>query len=112
MKDAHFRRALTWRSGALWHCRTQERPALPALDRERSGRDDRSMAIVTRDEHESALTALARDVADPREGILGPRSVAWQLGGDLAIFLGGGRAALLQLAHPMVAYAVDQHSRA
>ena len=68
------------------------------------------MAIVSRDEHESALAALAREIRDPREGILGPRSIAWRLGGDLAVFLGGGRAALLQLAHPMVAYAVEQHS--
>jgi uncharacterized protein (DUF2236 family) len=68
------------------------------------------MRIVTRDEHEAALSALAREVRDPREGILGPHSVAWQLGGDLAVFLGGGRAALLQIAHPMVAYAVDHHS--
>src|SRR5882724_2425072 len=69
------------------------------------------MRIVTHDEHEAALTALAREVGDPREGILGPRSIAWQLGGDLAVFLGGGRAALLQIAHPAVAYAVDHHSR-
>ncbi|MEO8699955.1 MAG: oxygenase MpaB family protein, partial [Kofleriaceae bacterium] len=48
---------------------------------------------------------------DPREGILGPRSVGWQLGADLGLFLGGGRAALLQLAHPMVAHAIDHHSR-
>jgi len=27
------------------------------------------------------------------------------------VFLGGGRAALLQLAHPMVAHAIDHHSR-
>ncbi|MGE5185760.1 MAG: oxygenase MpaB family protein [Acidobacteriota bacterium] len=70
------------------------------------------MRVVTRDEHEAALAELARDVRDPREGILGPGSVAWRLGGDLAVFLGGGRAALLQLAHPMVAHAVDDHSRA
>jgi uncharacterized protein (DUF2236 family) len=70
------------------------------------------MRIVTHDEHEAALSALAHDVVDPREGILGPRSLAWQLGGDLAVFLGGGRAALLQIAHPGVAYAVEQHSRA
>src|ERR1043166_278890 len=69
------------------------------------------MATVTREEHAAALAELARSVASPREGVLGPRSVAWQLGGDLAVFLGGGRAALLQLAHPMVAYAVDQHSK-
>jgi len=68
------------------------------------------MAIVRREELEAALAELIASVRDPREGILGPRSVAWQLGGDLGVFLGGGRAALLQLAHPMVAYAVDQHS--
>ena len=69
------------------------------------------MMVVTREELERSLAELARSVRDPREGILGPRSVAWRLGGDLAIFLGGGRAALLQLAHPFVAYAVDHHSR-
>lgn len=69
------------------------------------------MPVVTREDHEASLAALAREIRDPREGILGPRSTAWKVGGDLAVFLGGGRAALLQLAHPMVAYAVDQHSR-
>jgi uncharacterized protein (DUF2236 family) len=68
------------------------------------------MAIVRREELESALAELSATVRDPREGILGPRSVAWRIGGDLGVFLGGGRAALLQLAHPQVAYAVDHHS--
>lgn len=69
------------------------------------------MAIVTRAELEASLSELCTHVRDPREGILGPRSVAWRLGGDLAIFLGGGRASLLQLAHPMVAHAIDHHSK-
>ncbi|HEY5926555.1 MAG TPA: oxygenase MpaB family protein [Kofleriaceae bacterium] len=69
------------------------------------------MPVVTRDQLEASLAELASSVRDPRAGILGPHSLAWRLGGDLAVFLGGGRAALLQLAHPMVAYAVDQHSR-
>jgi uncharacterized protein (DUF2236 family) len=69
------------------------------------------VALVTREQLESSLASLAAEVRDPAEGILGPRSVAWKLGGDLAVFLGGGRAALLQLAHPMVAYAVDHHSK-
>jgi uncharacterized protein (DUF2236 family) len=68
------------------------------------------MAIVTREDHEAALAALAREVTNPREGILGPRSIAWQLGGDLGVFMGGGRAALLQIALPQVAYAIDHHS--
>jgi uncharacterized protein (DUF2236 family) len=66
--------------------------------------------IVTRADLEASLAALRRQVPDPRAGILGPRSIAWQIFGDLAVFLGGGRAALLQLAHPMVAYAIAQHS--
>jgi len=67
--------------------------------------------IVTWTELEASLAQLRAQIADPRGGILGPSSVAWQLGSDLALFLGGGRAALLQLAHPFVAYAIDQHSR-
>jgi uncharacterized protein (DUF2236 family) len=66
--------------------------------------------IVTRADLEASLAALRRQIPDSRAGILGPGSIAWQLGGELAVFLGGGRAALLQLAHPMVAYAIAQHS--
>src|SRR5450432_2466617 len=67
--------------------------------------------IVTREDLELSLRDLAHEVRNDRAGILGPGSVAWRLGGDLGVFLGGGRAALLQLAHPMVAYAIDHHSR-
>src|SRR6185312_7531200 len=67
--------------------------------------------IVTAEEHEASLAALVQNVRDPRAGILGPDSISWRIGGDLAIFLGGGRAAMLQLAHPMVAYAIDHHSK-
>jgi len=66
--------------------------------------------VVTRADLEDSLAALREEIRDPRAGILGPHSLAWQLGGDLAVFLGGGRAALLQLAHPMIAYAIAQHS--
>jgi len=68
--------------------------------------------VVSRDDLEAALAALVAEVSDPCAGIHGPHSASWRLAGDLGVFLGGGRAALLQLAHPMVAYAVDHHSRA
>jgi uncharacterized protein (DUF2236 family) len=68
--------------------------------------------VVTRDDLDAALAALVDEVSDPCAGIHGPHSAAWRLAGDLGVFLGGGRAALLQLAHPMVAYAVAHHSRA
>jgi uncharacterized protein (DUF2236 family) len=73
--------------------------------------DDRVVAIVTWNQLEASLAQLRAHVADPRAGLFGPRSVAWQLGGDLGLFIGGGRAALLQLAHPFVAHAIDQHSK-
>jgi uncharacterized protein (DUF2236 family) len=71
------------------------------------------MLVVTRDALEASLAELRRtlDDRDPRAGILGPGSTAWRIGGDLGLFLGGGRAGLLQLAHPMVAHAIDHHSR-
>lgn len=48
--------------------------------------------------------------AEPRAGIFGPGSVSWKINRESALFLGAGRAALLQLAHPWVAIALDQHS--
>jgi uncharacterized protein (DUF2236 family) len=35
----------------------------------------------------------------------------WRIARDSIVFLGAGRAALLQLAHPYVAHAIDQHSQ-
>lgn len=69
------------------------------------------MAVVARDELEACLAELRARVADPRAGVFGPDSLAWEIASDMVLFAGGGRAALLQLAHPMVAYAIEQHSR-
>jgi uncharacterized protein (DUF2236 family) len=68
------------------------------------------MAVVVRADLEAQLAELRAGVADPRAGLFGPGSATWQIASDVALFAGGGRAALLQLAHPMVAYAIDQHS--
>jgi uncharacterized protein (DUF2236 family) len=54
--------------------------------------------------------AVAEGVADPRSGIFGASSISWKVNRESALFLGAGRAALLQLAHPWVAAALDQHS--
>lgn len=47
---------------------------------------------------------------NPRAGIFGPESITWKINRESALFLGAGRAALLQLAHPWVATALEQHS--
>ncbi len=66
--------------------------------------------VVGRDDLERSIAALRAEVADPRAGIYGPDSVSWLVDRELVTFVAGGRAALLQLAHPAVAHAVDQHS--
>ena len=53
--------------------------------------------------------ALSRSI-DPVAGIYGPDSMMWRVGKEMISFFGAGRAVLLQLAHPWVANAIDQHS--
>lgn len=65
---------------------------------------------VSRDDLERALEELRREVTRPEAGIWGPGTVAWMVTRELVTFLAGGRAILLQLAHPFVASAIDQHS--
>jgi uncharacterized protein (DUF2236 family) len=69
-----------------------------------------SSTLVTRDHLERHIAAAERRVARPGEGIFGPDSITWRVNRESALFLAAGRAALLQLAHPWVATALDQHS--
>jgi hypothetical protein len=71
---------------------------------------EQGMAPVTRAALEAELERLRADVGDPRAGIFGPGSKLWEVNRSSAVFLGAGRAALLQLAHPWVATAIEQHS--
>ncbi len=43
-------------------------------------------------------------------GFYGPESVTWKIGRETAILFGGARAVLMQLAHPLVAMGVSEHS--
>ncbi|HET8840473.1 MAG TPA: oxygenase MpaB family protein [Ktedonobacteraceae bacterium] len=43
-------------------------------------------------------------------GYYGPDSITWKIGREWAVLLGGGRAVLMQLAHPLVALGVSNHS--
>jgi uncharacterized protein (DUF2236 family) len=69
------------------------------------------VGLVTRSDLERRLARLAAEVRNPRAGVFGPGSRVWSLNREAMIFLGGGRAALLQLAHPAVAQAIADHSR-
>jgi uncharacterized protein (DUF2236 family) len=65
---------------------------------------------ATRDDLEQHIAAAAQQVRRPIEGVFGADSVTWRINRESALFLGAGRAVLLQLAHPWVAAALDQHS--
>lgn len=67
-------------------------------------------AVVTRADLEARLDRVRAEVGDPRGGIFGPDSKVWEVNRESLVFLGAGRAALLQLAHPFVAFAIEQHS--
>ena len=70
-----------------------------------------SPRIVTETDLDSEL-ALVRSVASrPAAGVFGPGSMIWQVMREDLVFLGAGRALLLQLAHPWVATAIVEHSQ-
>lgn len=66
---------------------------------------------ITREEFRARLEDATRRTIRPVEGIFGPESVTWHLLRESLGMLGGGRAALLQTAHPWVAQGVSHHSK-
>ena len=62
-------------------------------------------------EHARARALALASGCGPRHGLFGPASAFWTINRESAVLLGGGAAVLLQLAHPYVAHAIDQHSR-
>src|SRR5580704_12757150 len=69
-----------------------------------------SESLVSREQTVRLWISIRQQTNDPRAGILGPGSTSWRVDREAALFLGAGRAALLQLAHPWVAASLDQHS--
>lgn len=56
------------------------------------------------------LSQLEQMPGKNTDGFFGPASTTRRVNRECAVFLGAGRAALLQLAHPWVAAALQQHS--
>jgi len=55
--------------------------------------------------------AHGRRAGDLSRGLFTPLSITWRVHREAAVLLGGGRALLLQVAHPLVAAGVAAHSR-
>jgi uncharacterized protein (DUF2236 family) len=71
-----------------------------------------AMDVITEETLNIRLAALAAAAPGECQGAFGPHSLRWHIDRESALFLGAGRALLLQLAHPWVAAAVVHHSRA
>src|ERR1035438_3904858 len=72
--------------------------------------DAASRQYVSHADSHSLLASLEKIPGEPGKGFFGPDSVTWRVNRESAVFLGAGRAALLQLAPPWVAVALAQHS--
>jgi uncharacterized protein (DUF2236 family) len=57
------------------------------------------------------LQKVINRVENPNHGIFGPNSLIWKINRERINLMGGGRALLLQLAHPWVSAGVEQHSK-
>jgi uncharacterized protein (DUF2236 family) len=56
-------------------------------------------------------TATGRRRIDPAASLFPPDSITRRVNREAVLLLGGGRALLLQVAHPLVAAGVAEHSR-
>ena len=59
---------------------------------------------------ERQLNRIRPAEGDPNLGVFGPDSLTWKVDREAVLFMGAGRATLLQTAHPWVAAAIDQLS--
>jgi len=63
--------------------------------------------VTAFERHRFAAGERLRAAAMPRPG---PDSITWKINREIVVVAGWGRAILLQLAHPLVAAGVDEHS--
>jgi uncharacterized protein (DUF2236 family) len=86
-------------------------PRATASDPHPNAASPDSPGAVSEADLERELAIIRTVGARDRAGVFGPGSMMWRIDKEAAIFLGAGRALLLQLAHPWVAAAIAQHSQ-
>jgi len=67
--------------------------------------------LVVEKDLEATLDRVRANAAGSVAGVFGPDTLTWRIDREAVIFLGAGRALLLQLAHPWVATAIAKHSK-
>jgi uncharacterized protein (DUF2236 family) len=66
--------------------------------------------LISEEDLERQLILVRATAAHPLVGLFGPDSLTWRVEREAVLFLGAGRALLLQLAHPWIASAIADHS--
>jgi uncharacterized protein (DUF2236 family) len=66
--------------------------------------------LISSSDLERQLLSLQESSSDASRGLFGPNSMLWTVNRESVVYLGAGRALLLQLSHPIIAAAVAQHS--
>ncbi len=89
---------------------TDSKPWPTALPNAPSPLQLAALQLVAPGDLQQLAAGLASVPGDAVAGFFGPQSITWQLNRESAVFLGAGRAALLQLAHPWVAASLTHHS--
>jgi len=70
------------------------------------------IAPITEELFEAQLERVRRECADPVVGVFGPDSLMWEINKyPFSAMQGAGRALLLQIAHPWITNAIDEHSK-
>ena len=84
-----------------------------SIQAEEKQEDKRSIKkkAITKEDLQARLEDMSKRVLDPKVGLYGPDSMSWRVNRHTSIMMGAGCANLLQLAHPWVAQAIDQHSQ-
>jgi uncharacterized protein (DUF2236 family) len=67
--------------------------------------------VLPRDDAELLALAGISDPPPPEQGLFRPESWLRRVSAESVLLLGGGRALLLEVAHPLVAAGVAEHSR-
>lgn len=70
----------------------------------------RQPAVLGEYDLERLRYALGRKRIDPQRTLFETGSVTWKVNREAILLLGGGRALLLQVAHPLIAAGVAEHS--
>ncbi|MCK5789634.1 MAG: DUF2236 domain-containing protein [Ketobacter sp.] len=69
------------------------------------------LKAITKEDLHGRLEEMSKRVLDPKVGLYGPQSQSWRVNRYTSVMMGAGCANLLQLAHPWVSQAIDQHSQ-